>query len=185
MPPRASLTVTSSQGLARRIAYERERRDWKQTTLARRMTDAGFEMTQSTISKFERADDARRITVDELVAFATVFGIRVQDLLVPLPAVLSREVERVMRRHRDANAAFSAAIDEVIEARSELGALMARADELGDTQLEKALSDWWSEQVRRYAEEGAFQRGKRPETSTDAVKRRLHNALVMWTGEGE
>jgi len=182
VPPRRSLTVTSSQGLARRIAYERERREWKQATLARRMTSAGFDMTQSTVSKFERADDARRITVDELLAFSTVFEIRVQDLLIPLAAVMSREVEGVMRRHRDANLAFGSAIDEVIQARSEMHELMTRADELGETQLGEALDDWWSEQIRQFHETGPVDRPVEP---TGDVKRRLHNALVMWTGEGE
>jgi len=182
VPPRQNLTVTSSQGLARRIAYERERRGWKQATLARHMTQAGFDMTQSTVSKFERAEDARRITVDELIAFARVFEIRVQDLLVPLPAVLSREVERVMKRHANANAAFGSAIDEVIEARSEMQGLLTRADELGETQLQEALNDWWSEQVRQFHE---TRRGDRTDSGTDDVKRRLHDALVIWTGEGD
>lgn len=180
MPPRQCLTVTSSQGLARRIAYERERRGWKQATLARRMTEAGFEMTQSTVSKFERAEDARRITVDELLAFAKVFETRVQDLLVPLPAVLSREVERVMKRHRDANAAFGSAIDEVLEARLEMQGLLRRADELGETLLQEALNDWWSEQVRQFRE---TRPGDRADSGSDDVKRRLQDALVMILAE--
>lgn len=44
------------------------------------MTDAGCPIQGSAIYKIEKADPPRRITVDELVAFATVFETSAVDL---------------------------------------------------------------------------------------------------------
>jgi transcriptional regulator with XRE-family HTH domain len=115
MPPRATGSLGSSRSLARRIAYEREQRGWKQATLARHMTDAGFEMTQSTISKFERADNPRRITVDELVGFSQVFGIRADELLWPPEAVLDATARKLLHEWQRANFVEKAARMEIVK----------------------------------------------------------------------
>lgn len=81
--PNRARTVAAERTLARRIAHEREARGWSPEGLASRMTRAGCSINLSAIYKIEKADPPRRITVDELVGFAEVFGIPVQDLLLP------------------------------------------------------------------------------------------------------
>jgi transcriptional regulator with XRE-family HTH domain len=115
MPPRATGSLGSSRSLARRIAYEREQRGWKQATLARQMTDAGFEMMQSTISKFERTDNPRRITVDELAAFSQVFGIRADQLLLPPEVAADRKFRQQLDAWRRARLAAAEAQGEITE----------------------------------------------------------------------
>lgn len=80
-PPRS---LRSETNLARRVAHERDRLGWTYEGLAKRMTDAGCSIQPSAIYKIEKADPPRRITVDELVAFAVVFETSVEDLLKPL-----------------------------------------------------------------------------------------------------
>jgi transcriptional regulator with XRE-family HTH domain len=101
----------NSRSLARRIAYEREQREWKQSTLARRMTDAGYPTTQSTISKLEQTENPRRITVDELVGFSQVFGIRADDLLLPPEVVADRDLRRLLDNWRKSRLAEAEARD--------------------------------------------------------------------------
>ncbi len=85
-PPRA---VAGERDLARRIAYERERRGWTYAGLAKRLTDAGCPINQSAIYKIEKSDPPRRITVAELLALAVVFSVDVPELLIPPEVVES------------------------------------------------------------------------------------------------
>jgi hypothetical protein len=63
---------------------EREARGWSPAVLARWMTAAGAPMNQSAIYRIENGTPRRRITVDEAVAFAWVFGTTVGDLVMPV-----------------------------------------------------------------------------------------------------
>ncbi len=78
-PPRS---LAGEDHVAERVAYEREARGWSYETLAKRMTEAGVPMNQSAIQKIEKGNPRRRITVDELLGFAKVFGTNVSDLLL-------------------------------------------------------------------------------------------------------
>lgn len=102
MPPRRAGSLGTSRSLARRITYERERQGWKQSGLARRMTEAGYAMTQSTISKIENDDPPRRITVDELIGFSLVFGIRADELMLPPEVVTDQQLRRLVEDWRTA-----------------------------------------------------------------------------------
>lgn len=83
--------------VAARIAMEREHRGLSAAGLARLMTDRGCPINQSAINKIEQGDPPRRITVDELVAFAQIFGLEIDDLLTPAHAARDREVELAYR----------------------------------------------------------------------------------------
>lgn len=76
-------TLASEENVARRVAYEREQRGWSTGELARRVTEAGCPMNQSAVWRLESGEPRRRITVDELVALAGVFGIPAAELMVP------------------------------------------------------------------------------------------------------
>lgn len=83
MPPRnPGRALAGEQHVAERVAVERERRGWSYEQLARAMTNAGCPMNQSAMYKIEKGEPRRRITIDELMAFAQVFGTNVSDLLL-------------------------------------------------------------------------------------------------------
>lgn len=86
--PNRPRSIASEAALARRVAHEREARGMTPAGLASRMTQVGCPINASAIYKIEKADPPRRITVDELVAFAEVFGVTIEDLLLP-PEVAS------------------------------------------------------------------------------------------------
>jgi transcriptional regulator with XRE-family HTH domain len=89
--PNKPREVLAEEHVARRIVAERDARGWTNDGLAARMTAVGCPMSGSAIFKIEKAQPRRRIVVDELVAFATVFGITVEDMLMP-PEVAQREI---------------------------------------------------------------------------------------------
>lgn len=84
MPPsKPQGRILAEDHLAQRIELERTLRGWSYEGLAKRVTDAGCPISPSAIHKIEKANPRRRITVDEAIAYAEVFEIPVNDLLVP------------------------------------------------------------------------------------------------------
>lgn len=97
-PPRP---LGCEANVARRVADERGRRGWSYETLARHMTDAGCPIQSSAIYKIEKGDPPRRISVDELVAFALAFGIDVKELLLSPWEAAQREARELATKLAD------------------------------------------------------------------------------------
>jgi transcriptional regulator with XRE-family HTH domain len=100
--PNAPRTIASESNVAQRIILERERRGLSYDALAKLMTDAGCSLAGTAIFRIEKGDPPRRITVDELVAFAKVFDTAPDDLLAPV------EVARKKRGRELAEKTFRA-----------------------------------------------------------------------------
>jgi transcriptional regulator with XRE-family HTH domain len=81
--PSPARTAPDEENLARRIEHERTAKGWSYESLAKRMEDAGCKIHPSAIYKIERGEPRRRVTVNEFRAFASVFGIPMDQLLVP------------------------------------------------------------------------------------------------------
>lgn len=105
--------VGSERALARRIKYERERRDISPSELARRMAALGCPMNQSGIWKIENGDPPRRITVDELVAFSRVFQVPADDLLLPAEVVRRHSVMAALEALSQARLAYERASEDL------------------------------------------------------------------------
>lgn len=84
--------IGGEASLAERIKFEREQAGMSPAGLASRMEKAGCPINVSAIYKIEGGDPPRRITVDELVAFARVFDVPVDDLLVPANVVREKKL---------------------------------------------------------------------------------------------
>lgn len=80
MPKRVLGQLLAEEHVARRIAMERHRHGWSYEALASRMRTAGVPIDQSAIYKVERGTPRRRITTDELVGYAVVFGLSLDEL---------------------------------------------------------------------------------------------------------
>ena len=100
--PNAPRTMTYESNLARRIEHERERRDWTYERLAQRMTEAGCAIHSSAIFKIVKGQPPRKITVDEFMAFAEVFDLEPDDLLLPPELALTEELRTLVREHYEA-----------------------------------------------------------------------------------
>ncbi|MGH3522271.1 MAG: helix-turn-helix domain-containing protein [Mycobacterium sp.] len=87
--------------VARRVADERGRRGWSYETLARHMTEAGCPIQSSAIYKIEKGDPPRRISVDELVAFALAFDVDVKELLLSPWEAAQREARELATKLAD------------------------------------------------------------------------------------
>jgi hypothetical protein len=96
--PRPPRSLANERNVAARVAYERERLEMSYAGLATRMTDLGCTIDAAAIYKIEKNDPPRRITVDELVTFAEVFGVSVMDMLVPPADVVGTEVASLLDR---------------------------------------------------------------------------------------
>lgn len=93
--PNPHRLLHSEEDLARRIASERESRGWSHAGLAERVSRAGCPIQASAIWKIENGKPRRRITVDELLAFAEVFGTKIEELLRP-PELIRGEMVRAL-----------------------------------------------------------------------------------------
>jgi transcriptional regulator with XRE-family HTH domain len=94
--PNKRREIFAEDHLAQRIAAERDARGWTNDGLAKRMTDAGCPMTGSAIFKIEKAQPRRRIVVDELVTFAKVFAVPMEELLLPPEIAAKRDITRLV-----------------------------------------------------------------------------------------
>lgn len=107
-------TVANERNLAARIGHEREQRGWTLEGTAKRMAEVGYPIQPTAIYKIEKGDPPRRITVDELVGFATVFGTTVDNLLLPLELVHDQEARRLFEESTRAADDLLRAINECI-----------------------------------------------------------------------
>jgi transcriptional regulator with XRE-family HTH domain len=94
----ARRSTASEANLARRIKMEREAREWSYEGLSKRMESAGYPIGATSIFKIEKGRPRpRRITVDEAVGFALVFGVDVKDLLRPVDTKLTGEARKAVQ----------------------------------------------------------------------------------------
>lgn len=107
--PNKARTLGSERTLAQRIAYEREARDLTYERLADKMTQAGCSIQPSAIYKIEKGDPPRRVTVDELVALANVFEVGLEDMLIPISALMTRKAHALVKRWAQADEALEEA----------------------------------------------------------------------------
>lgn len=89
--PNQARTVLAEDNVAERVRVEREGREWSYEGMAKRVTDAGCPINASALHRIETARPRRKISVDELVAFARVFRMTPAEMLVPPDVAISRE----------------------------------------------------------------------------------------------
>lgn len=80
----------------RRLKEVRQGRGWSQGELAKRITDAGFPMHQSAVSKIEAA--TRATPVDEVFVLAVVLGVEIPELFGEEAQRNAAEIQ-VLRAH--------------------------------------------------------------------------------------
>ncbi|MEU4161295.1 helix-turn-helix transcriptional regulator [Actinoplanes sp. NPDC026670] len=104
--PNPARPIGGEAGLARRIAYERQRAGMSTESLAKRMTDLGCPINQSAVWKIENGDPPRRITYDEALAFAQVFGMPLEELSVPPELAADQEALKLLGEFRQSRQAM-------------------------------------------------------------------------------
>lgn len=114
--PNAMRSIEGESNLAKRIAVERQSREWSYDTLAKKMTESGCSINASAIFKIEKGDPPRKISVDELLAFAKVFGTDVDDLLTPIEVYRKARGKEILRELDDAKAKMAPAIAGLVDA---------------------------------------------------------------------
>ncbi len=148
MPPRnPDRALRREEGLARRVAHERDLRGWSYEGLAKRMTDAGCPINQSAIYRIEKGDPPRRITVDELVGLSLVFGIPLEQLLLPPELAAGEHLGDLLVAWDQAQDAASQANAQEREARSELSEFVAEHPDLKRV-LKERLATWAEHRFR-------------------------------------
>lgn len=114
-----------------RVAYERERRDWSLTELARRVTEAGAPMQHQAVWQIENRQPPRRISYGEAVAFCKVLEIDdVAELGKPpaeIAGKLASEVTAALTEWSNAGGRLISALDEA-GAAAYGGAVLSRAE---------------------------------------------------------
>jgi transcriptional regulator with XRE-family HTH domain len=117
----------AQDSVVERLRSELEARGWSQSELSRRLADLRppYHLSQGAISRMLAHDNPREITVDDLLAFVRVFGIPMEEFV--LPTSITYEV--------GGWGAYMTAVDKLErlrEARTEYDAAVAQARELVD-----------------------------------------------------
>lgn len=159
--PNKARLIGGERNLARRVSFEREKREWTYEGLASRMTAAGCAIQASALYKIEKADPPRRITVDELVALAKVFDTSVEDLLRPLGAVLSAEVAKMMQAAADAEQLLDRAIEALAAAEHLKLGIWSRVLGGEEKPLGKVVDDWFERESTAYLAKGVLDMSNR------------------------
>jgi transcriptional regulator with XRE-family HTH domain len=131
-------SLANERNLARRIQFEREQRNWTYEGTARRMGDAGCPIQPTAVYKIEKADPPRRITVDELVAFAKVFDTNVENLLAPAELANKPQWQALAKKALDVFEVLPAAVRSLSE-------VVAEARDLSET--DPVAYDYFSREV--------------------------------------
>lgn len=118
-------SIGGEANLSERITRELDSRGWSPATLAERLTAAGCPIQTSAVYKIINGDPPRRITVDELLALATVFDTSVDDLLTEVDLLDKKRAQEVERDLVGGCQDLFAAADRVIGASIELYTLAA------------------------------------------------------------
>jgi transcriptional regulator with XRE-family HTH domain len=150
--PNRRRTIASEANLARRIAFERERRGLSYDALAKLMTDAGCSMQGSAIFRIEKGEPPRRVTVDELVTFGEVLELSIDDLLMPLELFRKKRARRVVEKIEAASAAMVAAAETMRSGWVELERLALDDAELSQYAHEHLAGGDWSMMFDRIGE---------------------------------
>jgi transcriptional regulator with XRE-family HTH domain len=135
-------TLANERNLARRIAFERERRGWSYEGTAARMTAAGFPIQASAIFKIEKGQPPRRITVDEAVGFAAVFDIPLAELVIDPDVAAVQGVTELLDEWRQVTAERVAVVT-TLDERSESLKQQVRALVAGRPAALKAVESYF------------------------------------------
>ncbi|MFD5435823.1 helix-turn-helix domain-containing protein [Kitasatospora sp. NPDC127067] len=94
----------SEENAAERVRLERELRSWSTGELAKRMTDAGYPINQSSVWRIESGEPRRRINLNEAIGFAKVFDLALEDFLGPSTSpeekIMQELAEHVVQGYR-------------------------------------------------------------------------------------
>lgn len=136
--------LAGEENIAVRIKLERNARGWSTNAVSDRLNAAGYEMNPSAVWRIENGQ--RRVTVDDALGFAEVFGISLANLVGP-PRLASHaramelveDIRRAYRASHMANLAASQARDALdayldehpdVREEAEAAASLAVAEEL-------------------------------------------------------
>lgn len=142
--PNPHRSLRSETNLARRIAHERDIRQWTYEGTAKRLTDAGCPIQPSAIYKIEKADPPRRISVDELVAFAAVFETSVEQLLMPPEMVQAGELHELFDAWESARARLQSETENEASTRERIRQYLESHPDLDQT-LQTFVREWVSD----------------------------------------
>lgn len=185
--PNRARSLLAEEHLARRVAQERNARGWSYDRLAKRMTEAGCAIQASALFKIEQSQPRRRITVDELVAFAKVFDIDVRDLLVPPEVAASQALGARLADLSSMRKQFVAALQDALTMRRRYAEALedlVEAIDTPDLPLAEPAAHW----VRAFVHSEVEEMSKRQQLEDDlgSLERitvdRLSHVLERTTG---
>lgn len=146
------LRLMSETNVARRVEHEITRRGWSQDRVAKEMTSAGHPMHQSSVSKIVSPKDGKRrsISVDDLLGFAEIFGLTIEELMAPLETVWATELRESLVRLVELATAREAIDEEAAQVTTRVVGVLRS---VGPDRFEEFLTGFSGAEVRRYLEE--------------------------------
>ena len=182
--PNPLRSLGGEETLARRVAYERERRGWSTQGLAQRMTDVGCPINQTAIWKIESGRPRRRITYDEALAFAEVFEVELEDLAIPPELKASAQLQDLFEKLSSRTKLVSQTTIEINDLCKTIRALLkSQSSEF----IKAAFDDFWD----RYLKAQSLLPDEELNQARDEVRTRLADdklgsyvELLIWEAAG-
>lgn len=116
------------------VTYERERRGWKASTLAHKMTELGCPVATSSVDKMEGShqDHPRKVSAAELMALVRLFGLPVEELFVGPEISANGEARRMVEMIVDAHNRAVDAYEQMTAACGALAALLTQHPDIAE-----------------------------------------------------
>jgi transcriptional regulator with XRE-family HTH domain len=114
-------SLDNERMVAARIAYERQQNDWSYQQTSNKLKRVGGSLGAAEIQKIEKEN--RRLSIDELVAFAKLFKLSPNEIMTPLELVLNKRAMEFVRKADHALEALAKSVRELIETSVELSQL--------------------------------------------------------------
>lgn len=159
---RRQSTIYAEQNAVRRLAAERDARAIPVRRLAEMLTDEGCPMHASAVS--DTLNGARKLSVDELVAFARVLDVPLTELVEPR-VYAQEEIARLQNRAEFATAAQEFASEFAAKADAEYKKAVS------------ALHAYWAQHPEGRPEGSADDQIRRGARAIDKHKDRLRDAV--------
>lgn len=140
--PNQPRNLGSERALAHRVTALCAERGWKFPELAERMAAVGCPIQTSALYKMRDGDPPRRVTLDEAIAMANVFGVTVEELTMPKELLDQRQAAEIAQRIPGARERYEEAVIEALSLFLDYGRLAAESPELREFMDHQASAGW-------------------------------------------
>lgn len=136
-------TIKAEANISERVKRELRQRGWSPAHLAEVMTAAGCKISTTAIYRMIDDDKPRRISFDEVVALAEVFGVAIDELMTPVDLLDKHKAAELLGRIKANEESIVLGAGEYVAAYAELLQLAVFDTDLHDYVMSQLDPDYY------------------------------------------